>query len=103
MPGNIQKITVTTTAAATITATVFGSIVQIQENPLSSAYSQNFNIYHVSGAGTISSVGRTIAAGSSYAFSKQSTVPQPYLPGDIVGFVEPLTATTTFFIDELGS
>lgn len=99
------KITVTSTTVTPITATVYGNTIQVQEDVSLTNYpSTDFVIFKTTPlGGAPSTQGRQVTAGNSYDFFKGLTVPQPYHPRDIVGYIKTITGTTQFIIDESGA
>ena len=105
MPGAISFVTVTTATPVAVTASVYGSSIQIQEDQTSSgtAYPKtDLFIYHVASNGLATSNARRISAGSAYTQQKLLTSAQPYLPGDAVLYVKAVTATVVLVVDESG-
>lgn len=99
------KITVTSTTVTPITATVYGNTIQVSEDVSVTNYpSTEFVIFKVNPlGGAPSTQGRQVSAGSQYDFTKGLTVAQPFHPRDIVGYIQTITGTTSFIVDESGA
>lgn len=99
------KITVTSTTVTPITATVYGNAIQVAEDAsLTNWPSTDFVIFKVNPLGGGPSVqGKQLPAGSQYDFFKGINVAQPFHPRDIVGYIQAVTGTTQFIIDESGA
>lgn len=99
------RITVTTGTPVPITATIYGNSIQVAEDVAAAGYpTGDFVIYKANPlGGAPSTQGRQVSAGNSYDFFKGFTVPQPYHPRDVVGYIQTITATTEFIVDESGA
>lgn len=108
MAGNITTVSVGTSTAVAITATVVGATIQIGESVADAGYpTSDYILYHAvdpatSGASVASAVGRRVQAGQSYTLSKTLSLQQPFYVGQIVCFVKAVTATFTMVVDEQG-
>lgn len=104
MAGNLQLVTVGTSTAVAIKATVVGANIQIQEDQATVGFPTNqFIVYRVKPDGTATSVGRTLAPGSQYDVFHGFSIQQPASPGQTVCYLKALVASINFIIDESGA
>lgn len=101
----LTKITVTSTTVTPITATVYGNSIQVSEDASLPGFpSTDFVIFKTNPlGGGPSAQGRQVTAGNQYDFFKGLVVAQPFHPRDIVGYIQTVTGTTSFIVDESGA
>lgn len=96
-PGATQHITVGASAFSAVTAQSQCSLVTVGEDPSVAGWPTTDFYVSKPGAGP-SSASRRISAGGTYTFDCVGG--GKFLPGSVVGYVETVSGSTTFFQDE---
>ena len=95
MPGYTTQITVSNITASLVTANTYCSRITVAEDPSVANWpTQEFTV--VKGESTNPS--RSIPTGGTYTFVTSGNA--PFRPGDVVGYIQAASGTTTFFQDE---
>lgn len=102
----ITKISVGTGTPVKIVASAWGNNIQVSEDlDASGAPSTDFRIWHVpeDTGGLIEETSKRVSIGGFYNFTKGTALSASYAPNDPVGWIQSVTGTTTFVVDETGS
>ena len=94
--GKTRTVTVNSVAATAIAAAVYSSELTVNEDP--SVANWPTTDYLVSKP-TSADAQRRIPAGQAYTFRRNAGV---FVPGEVVGYVQTVSGSTTFAVDEAG-